>query len=573
MPIDIEQKSQELKDFVSQYDTKIFMGDLSTLLLMVAMQNPPESLVGLVAPQRQIFYLAGLHLTSNKNQNNKTKFQYTPEEWNHIKSLLIEIEAGYSESYYPSEGIVLDDVLIEQRLVGLVHHLNFFNQGDLNYEEQIIERIITYFSPFDVEIKAHFGLNIVEFITIYRFLDEMLHQKLNSVFPLAGEPTMDDISIEQFAEGIMNPEKRHLAVPPSYIRMSENMADPGKKYRFSLDQLDKEFDPAVVRAFVSTLSIKRTEGQFLYYTENNPYFNQPLFEVNEGEFQSIEIKQIVIAIYNQIQNFAISNAALTEPFYTRRGVELENKIVGLFQSILGEDAKIYQSYYTNFGSEQDILILYKGMALIIEAKASKIQEPRSDPNKAYELVKRNFDKVIQKGYDQSYRVKQKFLNKEVLSLYDDLALSNEIAKIRTKNYHSVFSLVVTLERFGQIQTDLDDLLEVQDDDQFPLSICIDDLEVFLLAFKKRGSKFSELLRYFDLREYLHGALVCGDELEICGAILSKQISDKDLQSNKIIKTHPDHAQIFDDYYNVGLGFKDEINLERKTSGKFMTMFR
>ncbi|GAB5473909.1 MAG: hypothetical protein Mars2KO_20080 [Maribacter sp.] len=573
MAVNIEQKSQELKDFISQYDTKIFMGDLSTLLSMVAMQNLPESIMGLVAPHRQICYLAGLHLTSEKDDNVETKYQYTTEEWNHIKSLLIDIETGYSESYYPEEGIMLSELLIEQRLVGLAHHLNFFNQGDLNYEEQIIERIITYFSPFNNEIKAHFGLNIDELISIYRCLDEMLHQKLNSVFPVAGEPTMDDISIEQFAESIMNPEKRHLGVPPSYLRMSENMADPGKKYRFSLDELDKVFDPSVVRAFVNTLSIKRSEGQFLYYTEVNPYFNQPLFEVNDDEFQSIEIKQIVIAVYNQLLNFATTNRSITEPFYTRRGRELENKIVGLFQSILGKGARIYQSYYTDVGSEQDILILYKGMALIIEAKASKIQEPRSDPDKAYELVKRNFDKVIQKGYDQSYRVKQRFIKKETISLFDDLALTNEIAKIRTKNYHSVFSLVVTLERFGQIQTDLDNMLEIQDDDEFPLSICIDDLEVFLLAFKKRGAKFSELLRYFDLREYLHGGLVCGDELEICGAILNKQISDKDLKSDKIIRTHPDHAQIFDDYYHKGLGFENEVNIERKTSDRYMTMFR
>ena len=73
MPIDIEQKSRELKEYVSVYDTKTFLGDLSTLLLMVPMQHLPESIIGLVAPQRQIFYLAGLHLTSEKKRKCRVK--------------------------------------------------------------------------------------------------------------------------------------------------------------------------------------------------------------------------------------------------------------------------------------------------------------------------------------------------------------------------------------------------------------------------------------------------------------------------------------------------------------------
>jgi hypothetical protein len=573
MAINIEQKSQELKNFISQYDTKIFMGDLSSLLQMVAMQNIPEGLMGLVAPQRQLFYLAGLHLTSIKDENIETKHQHTEEEWHYIKSLLIEIETGYKETFYPKDGTKLDDVSKEQLIVGLVYHLNYFNQGELNYEEQIIERIKFYFHPYENEIKNHFGLNQNDFISIYRFLDEMQHEKLNSVFPIAGEPTMDDINIEQFIEGIMDPKKRHLSVPPSYIRMSENMEDPGKKNRFSSVELNKEFDPNIIKAFTNALSIKRDETQFLYYTESNPYFNHPIFEVDENEFQSFSIKQIIIAIYNQLLNFVISEDAITESFYKHRGIELENKIVSLFKSILGDNVQIYQSYYTEVNKEQDILILYKGMALIIEAKASKKREPRSNPDKAYGVIKKNFDKVIQKAYDQSYRVKKRFLKNEIITLYEDKALSKEITKINSKNYHSAFSIVVTLERFGQIQTDLERMLKLKEGDEFPLSICIDDLEVFLLAFKKRGSKFNELFRYFDLREYLHGGLICGDELEICGGILNRKIPDKILKSDEIIRTHPDLAQIFDDYYHKGLGFENEINLERKTSGKFMTMFR
>ena len=572
MSINIEQKSKELKDFISVYDTKTFMGDLSTLLLMVPMKNFPQSIVGLIAPQRQIFYLAGLHLTSKKNEEKELKYQYTPDEWEQIKALLIEIENEYEKNFYPQSITEVDDLWIEQRKVGLLYHLNYFNQGDLNYEEQIIERIRVYFTLFDTDIKNHFGLGVENFISIYLFLDELLHQKLNSVFPNEDEHTWDDISIEQFAEGIMNPEKMRDLAPPSYIRMSESVIDPGKKFRFTVEELCKQFDETIVKAFVRTLSIKRQVSDYLYYTESNPYFSHPIFEVDNNEYQSIDIKQIIVAIYNQLLEYITSQAITDEKFYKHRGIELENKIVKLFKTVLGNDIKVYESYYTELGNEQDVLILYKGLALIIEAKASKRREPRSDPDKAYDLIKKNFDKVIQKGYDQAYRVKKRFLNGDVIKIYNDQALTNEIGQVKTKNYHHAFSCIVTLERFGQIQTDLDDLLNIEDDDEFPLSICIDDLEVFLLAFKKRGSKFGELLNYFDSREYLHGGLLCSDELEICGAILTNTIPEEFLKSNQPIYTHPDHAQLFDDYYEKGLGFENEINLERKTSGKFMKMF-
>ncbi|MBD0833360.1 hypothetical protein [Aestuariibaculum sediminum] len=573
MSINIEEKSLELKSYVSQYDTKTFLGDLSTLLQMVPMQNIPYSLEGLVAPQRQLFYLAGLHLTSKKDENEEVKYQYTEEEWDHIKILLIEIENGYEEKFYPNDGEVLDDIDAQKRIIALMYHLNYFNQGDLNYEEQIIERVLNYFAPFENEIQAHFGLTLSEFISVYRFLDEMLHQKLNSVLPSPEDKTWDDIGLDKFVEGITNPDKMHLAVPESYIRMSESLMDPGKKYRFTLKELIDEFGSNISNAFIDALCVKRQESAFLYYTEINPYFNYPIFEVDKNEYQSMDIKQIIIAIYNQLLDFVVSKSSITEAFYKHRGNELENKIVNLFKSLFGEEAFVYQSYYTEVGNEQDILILYKGMALIIEAKASKRREPRSDPDKAYGLIRTNFDKVIQKGYDQAFRVKEKFLKGEKFYIYEDLALKNQIIQINTKNYHSVFSLIVTLERFGQIQTDLDSMIDIDERDEMPLSICIDDLEVFLLSLKKRGFKFSELLRYLNLREYLHGGLLCGDELEICGAILDKQIPDKLLKSDKIIKTHPDHAKMFDDYYHEGLGFENEINLDRKTSGKFITLFR
>jgi hypothetical protein len=50
------------------------------------------------------------------------------------------------------------------------------------------------------------------------------------------------------------------------------------------------------------------------------------------------------------------------------------------------------------------------------------------------MIRMIFDKVIQKGYDQTYRVKRRFLTNETILLYDSRALNNKIAKLELKTF-------------------------------------------------------------------------------------------------------------------------------------------
>jgi len=142
--------------------------------------------------------------------------------------------------------------------------------------------------------------------------------------------------------------------------------------------------------------------------------------------------------------------------------------------------------------------------------------------------------------------------------------------IKTKNYSKSFSVIVTLERFGQIQTDLSELLNIFQNDELPLSICIDDLEIFLLQLKKMGKQKSDFLEFLTLRQKLHGKLVTGDELEICGAFLEdKKVVRKVSNGISSFTLNSIITKVFDTtYHTKGLGFDKEKNLEIKTSGKY-----
>jgi hypothetical protein len=569
MSIDLTQKSKELKDFASQFETTKFLGDISSLMQFIRFESPTNSLKGLSSPQRQLLYLAGLNVTSEV-PNTGLKAQYSDEDLEQIKILLNEIENGYTEFFYPKPADVIDEDWKMRRMIAMPTFLGYFNQGLLNYEEQIIERVQEYFSPFNEKIKNYFKLEVQDFINIYNYIDklpnEFLNQKINNK---DGQQTWEEFCDEMKEKELMPWEwQEHL--PQHFQDLFGWMYDKGKMYRYSKQQLVDNFGIDKAEAFLNTFTIKREKSNFLYYTESNIIHSRPIFKVSDDEFQLIDAHQLIQAVYNALLEFC-TQAAFREKFYAVRGKKLEIKIENVFQRFFKGKAFVYKSFFTQDGHEQDLLFLIDGMAIIVEAKASKRDEPRREPDKAYPLILVNFEETIQKGYDQAYRVKSKFISKESLKIFSDEKLKKHVIDIRTKNYHSAFSIIVTLERFGQIQTDLSGLLDIYDNDEFPWSVCIDDLEIFLLQLEKLGKNKSQLMTFLNLREKLHGKLITADELEVCGAFINEKITSKELNSDTtVFALTPELTDIFDQTYRTkGLGFEKEKNLEIKTSGKYL----
>lgn len=567
--IDLEKKSTELKNLVSQFDTPMFLGAIGSMMQFISAENHSTSLDGLSSPLRQLYYVSCLNLTSQIDPKITLKSQFSDEEWTQIKNLLIEIELGYQQLFYPKNDAEITEEWINRRKVAMPSFLSYFNQGALNYEEQVIERIIDYFTPFNVEIKDHFGIEINEFIEIYNFIDSLPNKFLNEkINRKEGQQSWEEFAQEMTEKGL-TPDKWNEYLPDHFKELFGFIYDQGKMYRFKVSQIEDKFGKDKTTSFLSALTCERTETDFLYYTETNILYSKPLFNVGANEFQTLETGQIIHAIYNLLFDYCTSDETRAEKFYAVRGSELENKIEKIFNKFFNNKCTIYKSYYTTDGHEQDLLVIYDNLALIIEAKASKRKEPRRDPDKAYPLIISNFEEVIQKGYDQAYRVKSKFIENKPFNLYSDQKITKLITTIYPKKIYNVFSVVVTLERFGQQQIDLSELLEIWDDDEYPWSICIDDLEVFLLALQKLKKTKLDFINFLHFREKLHGKVLSGDELEICGGYLTKEISYKSVSQKEILALSPSLATIFDEFYHKGgLGFDNEKNMDLKTDSKY-----
>lgn len=566
----LEQKSKELKELISTYDTKWLLGDLSFLMNAIGAGRAEDQLGKLSSPLRQIYYLGGLLISSD--DSNATDIQYTHEKWDKIVELLNEIEHEYDKLFFPKPDEEITDEWRKIRQVAVPSFLSYFNQGPLNYEEQTLNWVVDLYTHFDELITEKTGVGINKFILFYEKVDRLIQDKFQGFSTNKDKFKKEWLTYTDIEMGVVEGV-------PDFIRekMEENramytfMSDKGIKNRFKPKDISSEdLSEDDIRTILSLLSDKRSESDFLYYTSTkpgNPLYEKPISDVGNDIFQVFEVKQIVHAIEDLFETICSKEKKIGTKLVERKGNLLEEKIVELFEKFLKKDYKKFTSYYVD-GCEQDILFLWNNRAFIIEAKGYNLREPFRDPNKAFVRIKDDFKSCIGYGYKQTKRVEEKFVNQVPLRIEDKNG--NLIEEIDTTKYDTTdFSIIVNLKSFGQIQNDLSALLEIDEDDSYPWVVKLDDLEVFILTMiaQKKNPEF--FVDFLVLREDLHGKLICADELEICGGYLNGHLKEKEIEKAERIITTPDLADIFDKQYYKEMGFKNEKYLKEKRSGKYI----
>lgn len=564
----LETKSQKLKDIVAEYNTEWFLGNLSFLMTCIANGTAEDQLGRLSSPMRQLYFLGGLLVSSDPTEKNKC--QYSNEEWDLIIEYLNEIEIEYIKIFLPKEDEDISEQWKRARHIAMPSFLSYFNQGPLNYEEQSTYWIQELYGQLDAIIENETSLRTNDFIQFYENVDK-LHQTNFQSHSLGNVPLRKDW--DKYSElkiGMMEgvpDEIKQLgeASKPMYTLVS----DYGIICRFFAEELISANLPIEkVKNILQLLSRKRKQSDFLFYTDtkpSNPLSENPIVDIENGMFQIFEVKQVLHAIDNLLESICSRTPQSTSKLVDKKGKLLEKRIVELFELFFKKDFKKYVGYYVD-GCEQDILFLWKNYAFIIEAKGYNLREPFRNPEKAFKRIKDDFDSSVGYAYEQTKRIEQKFLNKEILIITDKKG--NIIQEIDTSRYeNNDFSIIVNLKSFGQIQADLSLLLDIEEDCVYPWVVRFDDLEIFLLTLIAKRKNPDYFINYLLLREDLHGRIICSDECEICGGYISGNINLKLLEAGETIVTHPSLANVFDEQYRKGLGFKNEKYIEDKKNEK------
>lgn len=565
----IETKSKELKEIVATYDTQWFLGDLYNLITCIVNGSAEDQLGKLSSPMRQLYFLGGLLLSSEDG----TGLQSYHEEakWEKIVTLLNEIEQEYDTMFFPKPDEEIDEEWKKVREVAMPSFLSYFNEGPLNYEEQTINWVRDLYSNFDDIIESEIGIRTEHLIQFYENIDSLVQKKFNG---FGTGQSFDDKWLEY--------TKLEVTVAddvPSFIQemgkerkpLYTFMADHGIIYRFKPEDIvGNGLQLNHINTILPFLSCKREPTDFIYYTATipgNPLYDTPIVDIGHDLFQVFEVKQVIHAIDSMLEKICSKDVKNKPRLIKRKGKLLEDRIIELLKKFFRKDYSYYTGYYVD-GCEQDILFLWKSYAFIIEAKGYNLREPMRDPDKAFVRIKDDFNECIGYGYKQTNRVEQKFINQVPLRIED--VHGNLVDEIQTKKFEeNDFSIIVNLKSFGQIQNNLSTLLEIEDDANYPWVVKFDDLEVFLLTLIARKKTPDYLAEFLTFRENLHGRLICTDELQICGAYLTGDITEKIIEetTDTIAINSPSFTAIFDNQYQKGMGFKDEKYLDLKKDGK------
>ncbi|WP_280743090.1 MULTISPECIES: NERD domain-containing protein [unclassified Parabacteroides] len=492
-------------------------------------------------------YLINLGLSNSK------KGKDSIYSFSEIVEMLENVEKYYKEQYDFNEVVDYYGEAYRKNLVAQTTYLNYFLNTSLVYVEQVIERIQGTFSSLDDFVNNSINISINDLITFYFETTQISSLRFFECYS-----NFISQNVDKNADGTYCYPSSENESDVKFISF-----DLVNQQTFSINDYNR-LEKSKIKRILSLLSLKQTSNlDYLYYTDSCELLNKPVIQLSNDRYILFFNNQLIIAIYNLLYNLCKDKSGKNSD--RARAIYLEEKAVDIFTEFLPQDEiKIYTNYYINGqDKEKDILIFHRRTAFIIECKSDFYKEPFRDVEKSYKRIEREFKTSIQKAYDQALEVQYAIYNENELTISDKN--KNKIECIKTNRIENAFIILVTQERFGQIQCDLGLLLDKEESAFYPWSVSIDDIESILLTISRKENAVGELITYLINREKLHERLICSDELDIVGYfIMQRQIFIKNCNRDEIYITFPDICQLFDDlYYYGGFGFKNELYLNTK----------
>ncbi|MTN45672.1 hypothetical protein GMB51_10955 [Turicibacter sanguinis] len=568
LQIELENKIDSLKVFISQFDSESVLGWIANDLSLQYAGKDLFNDTKLSSPYKQYMYLIGLIISTDE----KSCIEFKEEDLIKAKEMLEEISRLHMLLFLPTEEELesgtLNEIWYESRKVSMPFFLDYFNTTILNYDEQQQVRIKRWFESYNDFFKSNFNFSIDELLGIYNYIVIDLRnslEKTQQLFRLV--ETERNQFLEAVEKGISISEAKKIvntSVVEQFFYSISNM------YRISIPQLEEKFESEAIESFLNIFSIKREKRAFKYYTEENPFELAPLLRKGNDYLFCPVYKQLLNAIFIFLYK-ELEKSDKKDKFYKKRDTEAEKEAEELLKNIFGDEGRYFSSIFETKDSnnEHDLFVIYKDILVIGEVKASKVKEPFRNPDKAYHRIKRDFksDRGIQKAYDQGLNLKRLILSQEKTPLYDQQG--NEVVNINRMDYKKIYIFCITAENYSILATQLSLLLEKPKDEPYPWVCNLYDLENICNAFKYKKWGVNKFLQYIDERTVMHENLLTTDELEICGFYLNKgslnSIKSRIIKNNGIFLCTPDMSNIFDNIYYEQRG----INIKSRQSNEIL----
>lgn len=529
----------------------------------------------LQSPMRQALYMIDVYYSIESREESAVMNE---ERWNQIAILLEEIEITYFVNIgFSNEGDFFHDERDKQVEVSLATFIGYYSNALLSYEEQTLDRIVRYFKPYNNIIQELYGFSIDEALKFIAHERRINNDKLNNIVYSYGKTySYYANNPKEWRELTQSFIDRGITDPHDWWNRPELgdvlklfQTNPGVIHVHTKEELlDVDINSDSLQHIMSFFLYDKdaVQGETIYYAEKRHAESHPIIQCGDKFVCPIN-KFLLEGLYFRIDEALKHDAVLGQKYKQNKDDAFEKKVYDVFRSFFPEKTKFFVNYSVDGGlSENDMLIIYHNTCIIVEIKNCGFRAPFRDPIKAYDRIKRDYKNAIQLGYDQCKRVEDVLCSGSDVDIVDAANRHKLLYHLKEKNIGEVWSIVVTDFKYGTIQTNLGSLLKKEEGALYPWSVCIDDLEAFLLLLRKvlKGVAPARFMEFLDYREKMQERLICFDELEICGWYLCdreqfKTCADMDYT----ITTTPTMGSIFDAYYRVGLGFKNELDMEYK----------
>jgi len=235
--------------------------------------------------------------------------------------------------------------------------------------------------------------------------------------------------------------------------------------------------------------------------------------------------------FDMIEAFVCKHPALKQKFLKRRGEFLEQYTSQLFQKKF-PDAELFRgskwdNRATNENGENDLLIVFDSIGLIVEEKSGAIN---AIARRGGASIKQEIEQLITEAAEQAHAFARLLQNDPRQYAFETEA--GIVNRVDTSKIKQFYCLNITMERFGPLATQLPELqaagLARKDVPSVP-TMSLADLEIALELFE---TPF-ELLHYLTRRAAFeqHRKFV-GDELDLLAFYLQTGFTEKTLPDLK-----------------------------------------
>ena len=529
----------------------------------IAANSNPLIKTVLFAPEKQWCYLIALLMSTNAKNTKPQKNGFLEK----FEEKIARITNTYLSDFF---GVCSADEFKKQNVENRIKAQicieafdAYYFQAPLRSIEQTRKLIIDLYGKYQDEFEKIRGLSFDTLFNFFEFISKKEQESFEN--PLSSlEDTFcfyekviyginndsnNEFSYNVFESGDLPDDKKSILKK----KIHDTFDLMKKTFIVTVDEIKNAF-PDDYKTLINLFCLERSERDFLYFDEKNPFLEKPLCFIDKEKIFIMGNHYLMNGIYNLISSTLENNLdKIREKVLKNKSDQVENRFCDCFFKIFGSKCKIHRNVCEKEkDKEHDILVEIDDFIIIAEVKSGKFKAPFRDKEKGFERIKRDFNNNgIGYAYTQAIKLKKHLDKNEEIILYEDM---KNPFKIKASGKQILICLF-SLEQYGALTINLNGFLKKEENDPFPWVCNLCDFETIVELCEYLKTDYKKFLEYLCFRVRAHKNILACDEIDIIEPFLLNKDFPKDNNDCLIFEANYNNyvTKIF--YEKLGVPYK------------------